>query len=710
MSFLHPALLGGLAIAALPILIHLLLRPRPRRVRFPALALMRSVLATGQRANRIQNVLLMLLRATLLAGAAVLLAGPTCIPTGAATGSGPVACVLILDDSVSTDYRPRFDGADTLLDASRRQAEQVLESSLTWPPDSALAVLRAGDAEAGAELTESRAALVQNLREDGRRVAHALPLGDALQQAVRLLRAATQPQRRIVVCTDGAASAWRNVRPGLRAELEDVSLQVITPPNETRANLGLVAATAPSGVWPANVTVPLQVIVANAGVESECWLVAYDGADVLLRQGPLQLHADVQQPVTLELPPGRVGPRGVTVALEPEDLLETDQHRYVTWQTGRRQTAWLVLPAGTELRDNVAGLVYRNLLAPELLPDDQQRLHVRVLHATEVEQWAAAESATDGERPRLVVVFSHVSISDAAVDALVAAVERGAVLVLAPLAGEKGCDWPGLRALFSEASPVLEELTDATAMRPPQGGAAPDQHWQELAQCGVWRRLRLSALRTEANALARYRDNEPSLLVRRIGRGQAILMTTSPDPEWSDLGVRASGLMSLLHTLVDESLGPATLAARFTTGEESGHVLAGLPPTGLVHVSGPNETAAWIRLTEGRPQEPWPTAAPGLYRVRAPGTSGTVAWYAVNWPAEELDLTPVTRDGLVRMLGIEEVELKQGAAVDGGTETSWIQRLLAFSDPSWPLGVFLLVVFAGETLLATRPQQLRGAK
>ncbi|NLG43955.1 MAG: hypothetical protein GX547_11955, partial [Phycisphaerae bacterium] len=74
--FAQPALLGGIALAAVPIVIHLLLRPRPRRTRFPAIVLLRRVVLTGQRSSRFQNLMLMLVRAAFLALLALLLAAP----------------------------------------------------------------------------------------------------------------------------------------------------------------------------------------------------------------------------------------------------------------------------------------------------------------------------------------------------------------------------------------------------------------------------------------------------------------------------------------------------------------------------------------------------------------------------------------------------------------------------------------------------------
>ena len=126
--FAHPALLGGIALAAVPIVIHLLLRPRPRRTRFPAIVLLRRVVLTGQRSSRFQNLMLMLVRAAFLALLALLLAAP--VRTDGAVdfvGPDPLLCAVVLDESASMNYR--VDGATTRLDLSRAAATDFVHQS-----------------------------------------------------------------------------------------------------------------------------------------------------------------------------------------------------------------------------------------------------------------------------------------------------------------------------------------------------------------------------------------------------------------------------------------------------------------------------------------------------------------------------------------------------------------------------------------------------
>ncbi|MHC4473674.1 MAG: BatA domain-containing protein, partial [Planctomycetota bacterium] len=65
-AFLHPAMLWGLLLAAVPILIHLLSRRRYRTVRWAAMEFLRAAFKKNQKRLRIENLLLLILRTALI--------------------------------------------------------------------------------------------------------------------------------------------------------------------------------------------------------------------------------------------------------------------------------------------------------------------------------------------------------------------------------------------------------------------------------------------------------------------------------------------------------------------------------------------------------------------------------------------------------------------------------------------------------------------
>ena len=124
-GFLDPALLWGLGAAALPLLIHLFFRRRPRPLAFPAFEFVLRARRQTERRLKLRKLLLFLARTLVLAAVALALARPRAErpEAAAAVASGPAATVILLDASGSMNYRL---GGDTLFERGRREAVSAL--------------------------------------------------------------------------------------------------------------------------------------------------------------------------------------------------------------------------------------------------------------------------------------------------------------------------------------------------------------------------------------------------------------------------------------------------------------------------------------------------------------------------------------------------------------------------------------------------------
>jgi hypothetical protein len=118
--FLHPLYLFGLAAASLPVLIHLLNRRRLKRVRFPAVKFILLSQKRISRSYRLRHWLLLALRTLAVVFLALLLANPI-FQTGAGlfAGGGPVALVVLLDNSLSMKWSGDGDGFKQAKEAAR---------------------------------------------------------------------------------------------------------------------------------------------------------------------------------------------------------------------------------------------------------------------------------------------------------------------------------------------------------------------------------------------------------------------------------------------------------------------------------------------------------------------------------------------------------------------------------------------------------------
>jgi len=77
MTFINASLLAGVIMAGLPILLHLMMRAKPKRIEFPALRLLQSRQTSNSRKMRVRHLLLLLLRAILIAVAVLALTRPS---------------------------------------------------------------------------------------------------------------------------------------------------------------------------------------------------------------------------------------------------------------------------------------------------------------------------------------------------------------------------------------------------------------------------------------------------------------------------------------------------------------------------------------------------------------------------------------------------------------------------------------------------------
>ena len=118
--FLYPAFLVGLLAASLPILIHLLNRRRLQRIRFPAVRFILLSQKRISRSYRLRHWLLLALRTLAVVFLVLLLANPI-FQTGAGlfAGGGPVALVLLVDNSLSMTWSGDGNGFKQAKDAAR---------------------------------------------------------------------------------------------------------------------------------------------------------------------------------------------------------------------------------------------------------------------------------------------------------------------------------------------------------------------------------------------------------------------------------------------------------------------------------------------------------------------------------------------------------------------------------------------------------------
>ena len=225
MTFLTPFFaFAALAAVSIPILLHLLMRGRPKRQLFPALGLLRERHRQNKRRLTLKHLLLLTLRvlAILLLGLA--LARPSLkSPTGDGEGgsrfaafgsrSAPVDAAFVFDTSVRMEYR-LFN--ETRLDEAKKIARDLIAR---LPAESRIAILTpAGDRDRFQVDRLAALEQIDRLHSDAPRRS----VAETAAAAVRLLIDSERADREIFLLTDRTEAGWpANGRQALLQALEE---------------------------------------------------------------------------------------------------------------------------------------------------------------------------------------------------------------------------------------------------------------------------------------------------------------------------------------------------------------------------------------------------------------------------------------------------------------------------------------------------------
>jgi Aerotolerance regulator N-terminal len=144
MSFIFPAILGGLLLAGIPILLHLIMRQKPKVLPFPAFRFLVPRSKTNLRKLRLRHLLLLLLRVLILAAICLALARPKLVSSALSLSSDrPVAAIFLFDTSYSMSYMTS-EKVNRLDEAQKRGLELLNE----LPEGSKVAILDTAEAVA----------------------------------------------------------------------------------------------------------------------------------------------------------------------------------------------------------------------------------------------------------------------------------------------------------------------------------------------------------------------------------------------------------------------------------------------------------------------------------------------------------------------------------------------------------------------------------
>jgi hypothetical protein len=300
MSFLlqHPAFLGLLALAGVPLLVHLLSRAKPPQYRFSNVEFLKKVLRLTSRFRKPKDWLLLALRTFALLALAAAFLGPLLLSKNAPLPGEKRSLVLLIDRSASMAAK---EGAASRFEAACAEAGHLLDAAR---PDLANIVwIDAAPDAVFPDPAPNRDFLAEELTKASARPEPGA-LDAAFELAVRQLRG-TGGRRELHVISDFQSSAWKDFLPVVP---NDIELRMVPVAKEDVPNLAVTSLVPLPAAPAAGQQMIVQCRVANFSAEP--------------RRVSLTLDAGgSRQSQPLDLPPGGEAEAAFTVRCAAAGLL-----------------------------------------------------------------------------------------------------------------------------------------------------------------------------------------------------------------------------------------------------------------------------------------------------------------------------------------------------------------------------------------------------
>ena len=702
MGFLTPLLLGGIALVAIPVVLHLVMRQQPRELTFPALRFVKQRRDSNRRKMKLRHWLLLALRCLLIAGLAAALARPTLKGSGLRGKEGaPLAVSLVVDNSLRMEYVYQN---ETRLAKATKMALELVEK---LPQEATAAILDLGRMAHGYSPDLSAAASrLRNMRAS----AETRPLIDVVLESIEL--AAEQGDRRqeVFVFTDLSQGAWNEeginkinealaAAPDVRIYVVDVG--VATPKNSSLGELQLRRSVLRPGE---RLHIEAEIASNLTGEPPLVEIALQDDEGKLQKRDQRIASFDPQGRgrVVFEVADLPLGTHQGSITLAATDPLTVDNTRYFTVEV--RPPAKVLLlatrPADARFVEFALGASL----------GEQSRFDVTVKTFDELEK-------TPLEPFQAVALLDPGALSNEAWGMLGDFASSGggvgiflghnAVGQLESLNGDAAQRL--LPGKLKRVSHVDTYLRPRRLDHPALAGlrnAAEQIYWQICKVFTYW--TFEQPLGAEAYVVAQFANDKPAIIERPAGRGR-VLVTTTPfsDPlepvgreTWNVLPAEPWPFVALCDNLIgflaqdgDERLdyfAGETARIKLTPQQQVASYVLRLPDGqagSRVATTGNDELAVSV------------TDAVGNYRLTAGGKSQKLdRGFSVNAPEELSELQRIDPEKLTSVLPKDRVRLAENLeAVEEYVDVGRSGRELF----PWMIGL-VAAIWGAEHLLANR--------
>jgi hypothetical protein len=546
MTFISPIFLSFLALASVPIIIHLLNRRRFQLVEWAPMKYLKLTIKTNRRRLRIEQLILLAIRTLIVILIIFAVARPVLSPTGLGgwlAGRGRTSRVIVIDDSLSMGYR---DQGRSAFESAKDAATQIVKAT------------GAQDAVTLIATSNLRTPLVHDVHlDDSARIV--ATIGNltvsggpsdwpAVFRAVSdELSTATFPTKEVVLITDLRKSGWDAHVSDYAKKWADnkVSMKVIDVGSRNVTNTSLATIETEEPLALPNSPVELLARVRNNTnnpiTASQAMLtIDTQTRPVILPTLPAGQTTDVPLTVT----PTAAGQIPIKLSLSA-DALPGDDTRFFCLTVRPALDVMLIdgEPSSQPLEGETDFLTVAYTIGAEPW---------HVTRATEGEWNSAKNAASD-----VIGIANVASLTPQQVKELERYVSDGGGVMI--FCGELMDITAYNERLYRDGNGLLPAKLDGAADGPVNGlvvEAAQNSPLDvlrrlapaALAQVKINRYMSVENVKVsqDVRVLARWNNSQaaPAVIEKRFGRGRVLLFTVTADKAWSDWPVDATFVLA----------------------------------------------------------------------------------------------------------------------------------------------------------------------
>ena len=688
-SFIFGSVLWASALVGAPILIHLMMRTKPRHAVLPTLRfLVKSHKATTSR-MRLRNILLLLLRMVIILLIALLIAMPF-LPDyyNISAGDQPVALVAVIDTSASMTYRSN-QGAIGELGRS-----QLADYIRKLPPGSKVAVVTSQSPADSMGFLPGRKQGAKGVSKV-KTTLGAKSLAGALSRARRLLKEIDLPVKQLIVVTDMTKEAWRSAG---KFKMKNCTVAVIDASPANRENYWLGSASISADYLPLGAAISVKTSAQGSTIAGDVKItlsINGEPADSKI----VSLKPNQQTLVEFLYTPDKPGVYAGTVELELPDGMRFDNTRHFAFTVGKPSRVGFVRSAG-DIKNDTAFLM-KQAISPTgvgaldksqsatLRPSDltAERLSgldvvvIANLTGLSAENWrAVAQFVKSGKSAWLIAgdMTDRESYNSSA-----------AAIVMPARLGK----------LKSSPKPVQLANPDFTSRFLQPFGV--DSNNPPLRDLRFYRYFELESFADDAEIPLRFEDTTPALIARKLGAGQVVFWNFSPARDFSNMGQLAGQLIILADQTKTLLVGTGQSARHLTWGQRARFDLsADLNPQAKVALLSPGRYKIAGQLSTDRDRfVSSPVRQPGVYEFRITNPdSKEISPVVVNVHSDESDEKLIPQEKLREKFPATELAIVRSA----GELTAKTRSVSAPVDLLPLILVGLFFALAGESYFANR--------